>query len=135
MNNPRSKFTIQVDGSDGESGQTFYSWRENPAPKYKDGRHGRNACVPSAGGSGGHLTIFLSPSRGSMGGIHVEGIGNWEGDSWAVPAGHDLFLSACGGHGGDGGIGEDGQDGGRGRNGEDATRYTEATVWSLPFYW
>lgn len=128
MDNQRPKFTIQVNGGDGESGKTFYSWRENTAPKYASGQNGRNAKVPGPGGAGGHLTVLLSPSRGSRGGFHVQGIGKWAQDNWTVPAGHDLFVSACGGHGGDGGVGEDGQHGGRGRDGDDATRYREATV-------
>lgn len=128
MNSQRPKFTIHVNGGDGESGYTEYSWRDPQAHKYQDGAHGRSARAAGAGGPGGHLTIQLLPSYLSDGGIHVEGIGNWEGDNWEVPPGQDLFLSAQGGAGGDGGVGEDGQQGGRGRDGDDATRWSRATV-------
>lgn len=124
----RPQFTIQVDGGDGESGHTVYPWRADSASDHKRGQDGLSARQAGAGGPGGFLSVQLMPSSVWPGGIHVEGVGSWRGDSWEVAADHDLFLSARGGHGGDGGVGEDGQNGGRGRSGEAATRYQEATV-------
>ncbi|PGG99856.1 hypothetical protein AJ80_09278 [Polytolypa hystricis UAMH7299] len=127
MNFQRPQFTIQVNGGDGESGDTVYPWRDASAPKHQHGLNGQAARQPGVGGPAGFLSVELTPSSLWPGGIHVEGIGSWQGESWEVETDHDLFLSAQGGHGGDGGVGENGQDGGRGRNGEDATRYSEAT--------
>ncbi|KAF1955062.1 hypothetical protein CC80DRAFT_594675 [Byssothecium circinans] len=128
MNPQRPQLAIQVNGGDGESGYTTYSWSPDAAPKYQHGVDGRSARRPGGGGPGGFLSVMLSPSRSCAGGIHVEGIGSWQGQDWEVPPGHDLLVSARGGHGGNGGIGENGQDGGRGRDGNDATRYSQATA-------
>lgn len=131
MASQRPKFTIQVNGADGDSAYMEYSYRPRGAPKYQDGVDGRPAREAGAGGAAGHLSVQLSASTVARGGIHVEGTGAWQGRSWEISPGHDIFLSARGGTGGKGGKGEDGQDGGRGQNGEDATRWTKATVCTL----
>ncbi|CAM1508808.1 Fc.00g025470.m01.CDS01 [Cosmosporella sp. VM-42] len=119
---------LSVAGQPGQDGTRFWDKsNDQEAPRGRPGRHGRDSSYPTAGTTGGEISVLVHYSPERPGLVQVRGEEHFAGRSWEVSPVETLLLDCHGGNGGHGGIGGNGQPGGRGESGINATQHSNAT--------